>query len=65
MAILVSATDSVENIKTEDGGSMFPWNGGNTGHFHMVPTHKSRMKIIIKKYYYLKSIVAANWVTMK
>lgn len=60
MSILVYATDSVENIKTEDGGSMFSCNAGNTGHFHMVPTPKSRMKIIIKKYYYLKSIVAAT-----
>jgi hypothetical protein len=39
----------MENIKIEDGGSMFPRNAGNTGHFHMVPTPKSKMKIIIKK----------------
>jgi hypothetical protein len=37
----------------------------NTGHFHMVPTPKSRIKIVIKKYYYLKSIVAATRVTTK
>jgi hypothetical protein len=45
----------MENIKIEDGGSMFPGNIGNTGHFHMVPTPKNRIKIIIKK-----SIITLN-----